>query len=378
MKIISLFISIFFASVSYAQWLENDIPVTGLSGQFHNVKYFKINIPSGLTDLAFKTWNGPGDCDLYVAFNREPTTADYDKASDRDGNYEEVLITNPQQGDWFIMLYAYAAYSGLSLIVSDNSTSCTYLLSPAIKFFKNFGGYGYFEVNTSPGCSWLAITEAPWIDIPYEKTWVGNGEVNFYIAENPATSARIDTIYIENTVFTVIQEAVDNTEYILLENNIPQNNLSGDKASEIYYGINIPQNAISMLIELWGGEGDCDIYIKYNDFPTTEYYDYEERLSGNLAQLTIEKPTPGFWYFMLFGYEEYSDTTFTVSYFIDNNYSFFDINSDGLMNLCDLILTMKILEGEDLNNQNSENLDINGDGKVGLEEVIFVLKVLSS
>jgi hypothetical protein len=95
--------------------LTNGQTVTNLSGATGSFQYFKITVPSGQTSLKVTESGGTGDADLYLKLGAQPTTTTYDSRSILSGNGDSITVTNPAAGDWYIGVYAYAAYSGLSL-----------------------------------------------------------------------------------------------------------------------------------------------------------------------------------------------------------------------------------------------------------------------
>lgn len=54
-----------------------------------------------------------------------------------------------------------------------------------------------------------------------------------------------------------------------------------------------------------------------------------------------------------------------------------DINQDGKMDLADLIISLKVLIGDDAIFQVHRWAAINGDAKIGLEESLYLMQVLS-
>ena len=95
--------------------LTPSVPVVNLSGQAGSQACYKVTVPSGCTELDIQTYNGTGDCDLYVAFNYQPSQDSYDYRSWEDGNSEEVVIYDPTPGVWHIMLNGWDAYAGVTL-----------------------------------------------------------------------------------------------------------------------------------------------------------------------------------------------------------------------------------------------------------------------
>ncbi len=116
--------------------LTNGVAVTGLSGATGAFQFFKITVPAGQTSLVIPISGGTGDADLYVKLGAQPTTTVYDFRSIVSGNTDSVTVSNPAAGDWYIGLYGYAAYSGVTLKATysggggDTTAPATSITSP--------------------------------------------------------------------------------------------------------------------------------------------------------------------------------------------------------------------------------------------------------
>ncbi len=95
--------------------LTNGVAQTGLSASLQNQLDFTMVVPAGATNLSFTMSGGTGDADLYVRFGSAPTLSSYDCRPYIGGNSETCTISNVQAGTYHVMVYAYAAYSGVSL-----------------------------------------------------------------------------------------------------------------------------------------------------------------------------------------------------------------------------------------------------------------------
>jgi hypothetical protein len=93
-----------------------------LSGAWLSTTYYRVYVPpsAALTELTIKTFGGTGDVDLYVRQGRVPSTADEqsDCESSTFGNADACTFTNPESADYYILLYGYEAYSGVTLEVT--------------------------------------------------------------------------------------------------------------------------------------------------------------------------------------------------------------------------------------------------------------------
>jgi Dual-action HEIGH metallo-peptidase/Bacterial pre-peptidase C-terminal domain len=72
---------------------------------------------TGYNAMRFQIAGGTGDADLYVRFGAAPTTATYDCRPYLGGNNETCEFNPSQAGNYYVMLNAYSAYSGVTLTV---------------------------------------------------------------------------------------------------------------------------------------------------------------------------------------------------------------------------------------------------------------------
>lgn len=97
--------------------LTNKVPVPGLSGAAGSEKLYSFTAQAGAT-LSFMTYGGSGNVSVYVSFEAEPSTTDYDSKSTRSGNSETVRFNKnqAQAGVYYVKLVGAGAYSGVTLV----------------------------------------------------------------------------------------------------------------------------------------------------------------------------------------------------------------------------------------------------------------------
>ncbi|WP_369934198.1 S8 family peptidase [Xanthomonas tesorieronis] len=95
--------------------LTNKVAVTGLTGAAGNEVLYSFEAEAGAV-LSFLTYGGSGNVSLYVSFDKEPSTTNYDAKSARPGNNETVRFTAPQAGTYYVKLVGTSSYSGVSLV----------------------------------------------------------------------------------------------------------------------------------------------------------------------------------------------------------------------------------------------------------------------
>ena len=84
---------------------------------------------------------------------------------------------------------------------------CTFTLTPTAAGFDFDGGNGTVGVATTSGCSWTAVSNAPWITVTGGASGNGNGTVSYTVAANPGTVPRTGSMTIAGFTFYVTQAA---------------------------------------------------------------------------------------------------------------------------------------------------------------------------
>jgi Zn-dependent metalloprotease len=88
---------------------------------------FRLSVTAGGTDASFvlaKTAKGRGgDADLYVQHAALPDTVRYDCRSVSSTSSESCAIATPLEGDWYVGVYAYSSYPGVTLTGSFTDPS---------------------------------------------------------------------------------------------------------------------------------------------------------------------------------------------------------------------------------------------------------------
>jgi serine protease len=98
--------------------LVNGVPITGLADAVvDHENFYKMVVPAGATNLSFAISGGTGDADIYVRYGAIPTEATWECRPWSTGNNETCNMT-AQAGTWYVMIDAYTAYTGVSLVGS--------------------------------------------------------------------------------------------------------------------------------------------------------------------------------------------------------------------------------------------------------------------
>jgi hypothetical protein len=86
---------------------------------------------------------------------------------------------------------------------------------------------------------------------------------------------------------------------------IDKSELSGSSGSKSYYKIDVPVNASKLTVEISGGTGDVDLYLRKGSKPTESNFTCRPYQEGNGEKCTQNNPIAGEWHIGLFGYEAY-------------------------------------------------------------------------
>ncbi|MET1255913.1 M4 family metallopeptidase [Aliikangiella maris] len=99
----------------------------------------------------------------------------------------------------------------------------------------------------------------------------------------------------------------------VLQNGVPESNLSANTGGEIRYTMDVPQGATNIKFETSGGTGDADLYVKFGSEPTDTDYDCRPYKSGN-SETCTGTSTGGKYYVRLKAYSSFSNVTLVGSY----------------------------------------------------------------
>lgn len=102
------------AEPSAVKTLENATPETGLSASTNETFVYKMDVPSGATNINFSLAGSNGDADLYVSRDATPTTKTFDCKSESPSSNESCDMTGGA-GTYYVLVSAYSSFNNLSL-----------------------------------------------------------------------------------------------------------------------------------------------------------------------------------------------------------------------------------------------------------------------
>ena len=288
--------------------LTDGVPVLGLAGATGSHLYFKITVPSSQGKLEFRMSGGTGDCDLYVRRGALPTTSVYDSRPYTNGNNESVDVVNPVSSVYYVMLYGYAGFTGVTLKADYMAATVeTPVFTPAP---GNFDA----PVNVSLTCATAGAAIRYTLDgsTPTAASALYSSPIlvssSNTIAARAFASGKVDSAVTRGT-YTVNQMTITT-----MVNGITYAGISGATGSKRYFQISVPSGQATLDIRIAGGTGDCDLYVRRGGVPTTSVYDYRPYKDGNNELAHVSNPAAGVWYIMLNGYNAYSGVSVTGQY----------------------------------------------------------------
>jgi len=196
----------------------------------------------------------------------------------------------------------------------QQDSPCLYDITPLKQTVSAAGGIHHLTITSSlDACPWIIESLDTWI-ILIESSGAGSGIFSYSVTKNPTMNKRTGRININGTAISIIQDAAEAPDVILLENHTHLKNLSLFLGERSYYKIEIPPSHYSLEITTNGGTGDCDIYASYNTLPTENLYDYFGSDFGNKEMIHVLEPADGTWYIMLHAYERFQSVNLKISY----------------------------------------------------------------
>ena len=289
-------------------------------------KLYLINVPTAQELLWVHTWGGTGECDL-VAYHESCQTSDCFYSSSNSGNDEQIAITNPTPGWWYIGVFGFD-FSGVNLVADWASNTEIIEMSDGeirTSLWDTQFRPKYFKINVPEGQARLGAY-----------TWGGTGNCDLYSSYASCTTS--DCRFFSSNAGNSEQGVKNNPEsgwwYIALFSTESYSNvslltdyfsaeeianeeevgpLSGDMGSVRYFMINVPAGQLQLDIHTWGGTGNCELYA-YHQSCTTAGCSYESENEGNDEEIVLNNPKGGWWYIAVYGANSFDRVSLTASY----------------------------------------------------------------
>ncbi|WP_031431003.1 MULTISPECIES: pre-peptidase C-terminal domain-containing protein [Methylomicrobium] len=99
-----------------------------------------------------------------------------------------------------------------------------------------------------------------------------------------------------------------------LNNGELRSNLNGTAGSERHFYIDVPAGATGLKIEMAGGTGDADLYVRFSSAPTLAEFDCRPYVLGNDEECEGTNPPTGRYYIMVRGDSAYAGVSLKAEY----------------------------------------------------------------
>ncbi|UQA56431.1 M4 family metallopeptidase [Polyangium aurulentum] len=96
--------------------LQNNVPLTNLSGSLEGFVYYSIDVPAGATNLVFKTSGGTGNIMMSVQLGWGTTSQACVPTGS--GTSQTCSVSSVQAGTYYVSLFGFPPYSGVTLKAS--------------------------------------------------------------------------------------------------------------------------------------------------------------------------------------------------------------------------------------------------------------------
>lgn len=94
--------------------LQDGAPL-GIAGAMDSISWYYIEVPSAQDQLTVATSGGSGDPDLYVVDAPDLFLVQETCFSEAVGPADSCSVSSPGAGRWYVLIYGYEAYSGVTL-----------------------------------------------------------------------------------------------------------------------------------------------------------------------------------------------------------------------------------------------------------------------
>lgn len=150
---------------------------------------------------------------------------------------------------------------------------------------------------------------------------------------NSATGIAPDNVYSSAGTYTVSLTVTDNsgaTGVVSQTNTVStssgevtdgftETDLVVSRGESLFYSIEVPANATSLVVGLSGGSGDVDLLVNYGTEPTRTDFDCFESGAGNTHNCTLTNPQAGIWHILIRGRQASSGVQLDAYWFAESS-----------------------------------------------------------
>jgi len=317
--------------------VTSGVAVANISAPADSVRLFRIVVPTGASQLDIRTRGGVGDVDLYVSRVAEPRSAsDIVCGSEGGTNDERCTIPSPAAGDWFIQLYAFEAFAGVTLTAtttgggSTPAAGYTLSLTPStislerganaqatVSVMRDAGFSGTIQLSTGPLPTGVTAT--------LSTATLGAGATTATLTLSASSTATTGTgsFSVRGTSLGLADRSATATLNITaptgganatpITSGTPLTNLSGAAGSSTLYRVTVPAGTPNLQVRTSGGTGLLRVLLRLGSPPTTTTFDTEANGTGTSWLADVPNPSAGEWFVLIVGTQAYQGVSLTAS-----------------------------------------------------------------
>ncbi|HBC88125.1 MAG TPA: hypothetical protein DCZ94_14335 [Lentisphaeria bacterium] len=300
--------------------------VAGLNGISGSSTVYKVTVPSGTTRMIISTTGGAGgeDCDIYVSPNVVPTLESYFARSTENSTVESITVLNPEITDWYILVYAYGSYTGVSLNISmqddvpEKPTLNTASQDQAGKVSLTWsdcslsGAVSYDIFRCKDNSPDLAVFLKNVAGTSTDDTATLAGTHYYYWVKSRSGDGDDKTSDFSNSMQGWPLENATST--IKLSNGSTVAGITGLPGTTKRYKITVPATlapaAVLLEIRTSGGTGDCDLSVEKDGV----ILKYGVKATNN-ETVWIENPAAGDYIISLYANTKYAALSLYAKYY---------------------------------------------------------------
>ncbi len=150
-------------------------------GSAKSSQLFTLTVPVGAQNLQISSRGSDADADLYVKFASNPSLILFDSRSWSDSSNEDIIISTPQAGSYYIAVYGFSDYSNVTLTARYDTTGV------ALKTLSNLSSINILNqltVNSLITSKYSNAAGIMTIDVDIKHTDVTNLDINVIAPNN--------------------------------------------------------------------------------------------------------------------------------------------------------------------------------------------------
>lgn len=101
---------------------------------------------------------------------------------------------------------------------------------------------------------------------------------------------------------------------VLSGGGFTETNLSASRRNWLHYTLEVPAGMSALYVNMSGGSGDADLYVRFGAQPTNTGYDCRPYKNGNAETCSFANPEAGIWYISIKAYSSFSGVTLDARY----------------------------------------------------------------